>query len=676
MTDILDYEGVVKMTEIYNPRYANNYTPADIEDAVGKEMFQFQLSGNDLDKMASAFNSRKVQVLDDKRAYDNFIRTSGIMPYGKVKLIEGYRQLLRAVLISRNTSLERHMRLKATRGNSGVVVITIFMSGTQFGADGIVNNADMIKRGGCPENCHYCPFERDENGIPTQPRSYLSTEPGNKRATQNKHHPLGQLFDRANTLEQMGHISPYPDTPSKVEVIISGGTFNFYPADYIRWFVTMTYYAMNVYYDYKIGGESQLREMLSLAEEQKLNENAGLRMIGLTIETRPDKLWLDGFNGDTSGLGVVRFFRELGVTRVQIGIQHTSDTVLAYVNRNCTNEDNMQGIRILKQNGFKVDIHLMLDLPMPLDIRVDSKNILPEHLALVADIPSVYHANVLMDLVMIREVITNPDYQADQWKVYPTEVTPYTKILEWYKSGRYVPYAEYENGLILRRVIIYLKSLIHDYIRINRVIRDIPTESIEGGISCPDMRNLIMLELKAKNLVCRCIRCREVKDNRDADAELVMFIQQYEASNGIEYFISWENADKTLLYGMLRLRINRDYEFADPILYGCAMIRELHVYGLHSTVGSMDGGNIQHQGLGKKLINKAEELAYLHGMDYITVISGVGVKEYYRKLGFADYGTYLRKDVSPDMKPISVQLFHTMLYVIMALFIVFMALRI
>jgi histone acetyltransferase (RNA polymerase elongator complex component) len=217
-----------------------------------------------------------------------------------------------------------------------------------------------------------------------------------------------------------------------------------------------------------------------------------------------------------------------------------------------------------------------------------------------------------------------------------------------------------------------------------------------------------MLELKAKNLVCRCIRCREVKDNRDADAELVMFIQQYEASNGIEYFISWENADKTLLYGMIRLRINRDYEFADPILYGCAMIRELHVYGLHSTVGStgksqllvhpegvrlmdfrssigvydksaphgMDGGNIQHQGLGKKLINKAEELAYLHGMEYITVISGVGVKEYYRKLGFADYGSYLRKDVSPDMKPISVQLFHTMLYVIMALFIVFMALRI
>lgn len=656
------------MTEIYNPRYANNYTPADIEEAVGKEMFQFQLSGTDLDKMASAFNSRKGLLFDNKREYDNFVRINGIMPYGKAKLIEGYRQLLRARRISRNTSLERHMRIKATRGNSGVVVITIFMSGTQFG-----EGDNKIKRGGCPENCHYCPFERDEDGVPTQPRSYLSTEPGNRRATQNKHHPLGQLFDRANTLEQMGHISPYPDTPSKVEIIISGGTFNFYPVDYIRWFVTMTYYAMNVYYDYKIGGESQLREMLSLAEEQKLNETAGLRMIGLTIETRPDRLWIGDFNGDSTGLGVVRFFRELGVTRVQIGVQHTSNIVLDYVNRNCTNEENMLGIRILKQNGFKVDIHLMLDLPMPLDIQVNSKHILPEHLELVADIPAVYHANVLMDLAMIREVIINPDYQADQWKVYPTEVTPYTKILEWYQSGRYVPYAEYEDGLILRRVIIYLKSLIHDYIRINRVIRDIPTESIEGGISCPDMRNLIMLELKAKNLVCRCIRCREVKDSR-GDEDLVLFIQQYEASGGTEYFISWENADKSRLYGMLRLRINGEKEYMDPVLDGCAMIRELHVYGLHSAVGNTDGGNIQHQGLGKKLINKAEELAYLHGMEYISVISGVGVKEYYRRLGFADYGTYLRKTITQDNKPFGVQLFHTILYVIMALFIIGMLL--
>ncbi|NBP59381.1 GNAT family N-acetyltransferase, partial [bacterium] len=336
---------------------------------------------------------------------------------------------------------------------------------------------------------------------------------------------------------------------------------------------------------------------------------------------------------------VVKFFRELGVTRVQIGIQHTDDCVLKYVNRNCTLAKNKEGIRILKQNGFKTDIHLMLDLPMP-ELETLYSQAEPEHYEIVDNLHKKYDLdlntknNVLRDLHMIYQVITDPDLQADQWKVYPTEITPYTKILEWYENGKYKPYAELHNGKILERVIIYLKTLIHTYIRINRVVRDIPPQSIYGGLSCPEMRSNILAEMKRMNLTCKCIRCREVK-SISYDEEPYLFVKKYDSSGGVEYFISYENKNQTVLYGMIRLRINKDEGLANDILYGHALIRELHVYGVHSGIGDSENKDkTQHKGLGKKLIKVAEEYAYLEGCDDITVISGVGVKEYYRKIGF------------------------------------------
>lgn len=627
---------------MFNNNYADNYEVSDIENIFDKEKFRITITDNDLKKMKELFNISHSYTFNTNRDYEMFINKSKCH-FNKTKLIRGYRMLISNNDIKRNQNLERFMRLKVSRGNSGVVVITTFMSGTQFG------NTNNIKNGGCPENCHYCPFEKDDNGIPTQPRSYLSTEPGNKRATQNKHHPVGQLFDRVNTLEKMGHISSFSDVSSKIEVIISGGTFNFFPEDYIIWYVTSTYYALNVYYDYT--SSKKLREMLSLEEEQKINETASLRMIGLTIETRPDRLY-----GENDMFEVVKFFRELGVTRVQIGIQHTDDSILKYVNRNCTNQKNKDGIKILKQNGFKTDIHLMLDLPMP---SVDLESLDYHKYNYVIDnmekkineqIPDNIKCNVIRDLMMIDEIINDPDYQADQWKVYPTETTPFTKILEWYENEKYVPYAEFKNGILLESVIVYLKTLIHDYIRINRIVRDIPPESIYGGIKAPDMRNNILIEMKKLGKKCNCIRCREVKGYYSDNISLKLFINKYESSGGIEYFISYENIDKTILYGMIRLRINKDISMVNPILYNCALIRELHVYGIHSGIGDNTNISIQHKGIGKKLIKVAEEIAYKNGCNNIVVISGVGVREYYRKNGFTDYYTYMIKNVNVPFK--------------------------
>jgi histone acetyltransferase (RNA polymerase elongator complex component) len=372
-------------------------------------------------------------------------------------------------------------------------------------------------------------------------------------------------------------------------------------------------------------------------------------MIGLTIETRPDRITLP----------VIQFFRELGITRVQIGVQHTDDAILAYVNRNCTNAQNKAGIRILKENGFKTDIHLMLDLPMPTaPASLSLADFLPEHQSIITtieqelgvEIPREFKMNALRDLAMVYEVIHDPDMQADQWKIYPTETTPFTKILEWYESGRYKPYAEWQSGILLNRVIAYTKSLVHPYIRINRVVRDIPTVSILGGISNPGMRNDVYDYMSRIGTKCRCIRCREVKDQTYNADEPCLFVHEYQSSAGTEYFISFENKEQTTLYGLCRLRFNTHVTTADTILHDTALIRELHVYGIHSGVGDSSESastHTQHKGLGAKLLQKAEEISTEHGYDSITVIAGVGVKEYYRKFGYTDYHTYLRKPIQP-----------------------------
>jgi elongator complex protein 3 len=589
-------------TKMFSNKFANNYKEPDIESIFNKERFKNDIKQEELELMKRVFNESQFTDINNEKDYVKFINILS-KRFNKTKIIKGYRQLVKDNEIKRNYDLEHYMKLKNTRGNSGILQVTVFTSPDYFG------DRNNSKNGNCPHNCIYCPLEVDSEGKPTQPRSYLSTEPGNKRAIQNKHHPVGQIFDRLNTLEKMGHISAMPDNPVKIEFMISGGTFNYYPEDYIIWFSTMCYYALNTYYDYTLNGS--MRDNFSLEAEQIINETSYIRMIGLTIETRPDMLL--GLNNDFK---YIRLFRQIGVTRVQIGTQHIDNTILKYIKRGCTNEDNQQGNKILMQNGFKVDNHWMLDLPS---------------------------STPKKDKEMIDYIFNCENYLVDQLKIYPTMVTPFSKIEEMFNNGEYVPYADVDITK-LEDTIIYFKKHIPYFIRINRVIRDIPPESVIGGVNCPEMRQRIEKKMLENGYKCKCIRCREIKDNNFNSDDCILYVDRYKSCDGINYFISYENDQRTKLYGFIRLRFNISEKYTLPELKGHALIRELHVYGTHTGVGNKKDKKTQHRGLGKKLMSIAEDIATFEGYKHITVISGVGVKEYYRKLGYTDYHTYMTKN--------------------------------
>ena len=240
-----------------------------------------------------------------------------------------------------------------------------------------------------------------------------------------------------------------------------------------------------------------------------------------------------------------------------------------------------------------------------------------------------------LDLAMIDRVIKDPNYQAHQWKIYPTETTPYTKIKEWYDNGEYKPYAEDDSegpAYKLVNVITHALTNIPKYVRCNRVVRDIPHKSIEGGLKCSNLRQLIDNKMKKDNIHSMCIRAREVKMKEFNANDIKMDIYKYESSSGIEYFISYESRDSMTLYGFVRLRLNREWNDVMDHLRGHALIQELHVYGLHTNVGSKNQINTQHNGLGRKLLKKAEQIAFENGYNKISVISGVGVRNYYKDM--------------------------------------------
>lgn len=493
-----------------------------------------------------------------------------------------------------NKHIEGFFKTKNVKSHSGVLVITVLTSPGKFS---------------CPKDCHYCPNEVDKNGNPVMPRSYISTEPACRRATKNRFDAVLQFFDRARTLHKIGHVV------DKIEILVLGGTWSFYPKDYQTEFVRDLFYAANVYWE-AYRNESNLRERLTLAEEQRLNEKAKVRIIGITLETRPDYITKTE----------IKRFRMLGCTRVQLGIQHTDDTILKKINRDATNADSIKAIKLLKENGFKVDIHIMPDLP----------GSTPE-----------------LDRKMFDYILKSPDLQADYWKIYPCEVTPFTKIKEWYESGEYTPYAEKDNSRVLIDLIKYVKKNVPEWIRLNRVIRDIPNQNnttclvgVIGGNQVTNLRQIIQREMAEDGEYCKCIRCREVKNQPFSWDNANVVTRMYDSSDGREYFISIETTtvsdddtkgkDIGILHGFIRLRLG-DSTFKKRLepLIGCALIRELHVYGnLVKVGGKLNNNKSQHLGIGKRLLQSAEKIAQSNGYSNIAVISGVGVRDYYRKRGY------------------------------------------
>ncbi|MEI6372073.1 MAG: GNAT family N-acetyltransferase, partial [Nostocales cyanobacterium ELA608] len=372
-----------------------------------------------------------------------------------------------------------------------------------------------------------------------------------------------------------------------------GGTWSEYPKEYQDEFITKLYYAANVYYNKR-------EEILTLEEEIEINETAKIHIIGLTLEMRSDSI----------NIKEIERLRRFNCTRVQLGIQHTDNEVLRMNNRGESVEKTKQAIKLLKNNCYKIDGHLMLNL---------------------------YGSSVEKDKAMLDEILTNPELQLDQLKIYPCAVVPFTKIKELFEAGIYKPYED----KYLYDLIKYFKMNITKQFRINRIIRDISGHYILGGYSQQfvSTRQKLSEDMKTNNWSCKCIRCREIKGNKIDNVKLE--IMEYEASGGTEYFISFESGN--YIIGFIRLRLNKDNNKVLPILENAALIRELHVYSTLSNVGNNHNYSLQHKGYGKKLIEKAEEIAKSNGFNKIAIIAGTGVRNYYRKFGYNLVETFMYK---------------------------------
>lgn len=519
---------------------------------------------------------------------------------------------------SLDACVREKLRIKKGKSHSGVISVTVFTSSHPEYTDPATG--ERVKQGfSCAWNCAYCPNE------PGQPRSYLKGEPGVMRANREGFDCVRQMFARMTQLFLTGH------PIDKLEVLVLGGTWESYPHPYREEFVRDIYYAANVFRDHQ--ANATLRDRMSLSEEQDINAyDAGVcRVIGLTLETRPDTITPEA----------IRLLRYYGCTRVQLGIQHIDPTILHKIKRHCTTEKTVQAIRLLKNCGFKIDGHWMPNLPestVEMDRDMFCRQLLGvEH-------KTYYHVSSKTTQGTVPQYherwdLTRPDLQVDQWKVYPCTIVPFTEIEKWYKEGSYIPYSQDA----MKDMLLQMKALVFPWIRLNRIIRDIPEcYSLRSDYNA-SLRNDLEAILRKDGWYCSCIRCREVKGGQIDMDTAVTRVHEYNASGGTEHFISYESRDGHVLYGFLRLRIpgttqNHEAFSVFPELEGCALIRELHVYGKLQEVGSKHNSNfqnaVQHKGVGRMLLKLAEDIAKQNGYKKLSVISGEGTRAYYSKNGY------------------------------------------
>lgn len=519
--------------------------------------------------------------------------------WGKSHLLSIYLSLINDEKQLTNNNIHSLLIRKPSKTNAGVVVITVLTSPTPQFTDPETKKITK-QRFSCKWNCYYCPNE------PGQPRSYLYDEPSVIRANNNNFDPILQFTDRANTLHKNGH------PIDKIEIIILGGTWHSYPIIYRREFLRDIYYAANTF---------QIRQdrpnKNTLDYEKNTNTISKHRIIGVTIETRPDCI----------NIQEILELRRVGCTRIQLGIQHTNDDILKKINRDCKTNDVKKSIKLLLDHGFKIDGHLMTQLP---------------------------NASVIDDYKMFYQMLYNCDLRLDQWKIYPCEVVPWTVIKKWFNEGSYKPYSESE----LIQLLLWLKPQIHPWIRINRIVRDIPSQYIIGQTHSSNFRETLDSLIKKNNIKCGCIRCREIKGNIKQPGNSYNFNQdKYISSDGNEIFISCNTTcDKQYLLGFLRLRLPNKItnKCSYPLLKKSSFIRELHVYGpLIDNIYNFRRDNAsQHIGIGSQLIKIAEKIALQNNYQYISIIAGVGTRNYYAKRGYnltnIENGEMMIKQLNPN----------------------------
>jgi elongator complex protein 3 len=441
---------------------------------------------------------------------------------------------------------------------------------------GVATVALMTKPAGCPGKCTYCPTTADV------PKSYTGFEPSTMRARRNEFDSYKTVKNRLKQLKSVGHAT------DKCEVIIQGGTFTWLPWSYQKEFVKRAYDAFND------------KNAKDLTHAKKLNEKAKHRVVSLIIETRPDYCEKKH----------IQQLLELGATRVELGLQSVYDEVLKKVRRGHSVETAKKAIRDLKNAGFKVDLHIMIGLPGS-----DKKS----------------------DINMFKILFDDTDLRPDGLKIYPCAVIMGSQLYKDWKAGKYKPI----NDKYIIDVLSDVKArYIPTYVRIKRIMRDIPSNYIAAGYTFPNLREFIHKKMAEKGQKCRCIRCREIGhkflEQNISPKNIQLTVNRYEASEGEEFFISAEDVKNDILIGFCRLRIAE----------GKAFIRELHVYGQEIPLENPANTimiTAQHKGFGKKLLETAEKIAKHHKLKELLVLSGVGVKEYYRKLGYKDKDYYVAK---------------------------------
>ncbi len=512
-------------------------------------------------------------ILDDVRAGFPVMEAVSRHPeaaghINKSTLVAAYTQLVERGEWPADQALLASIRLKPVRTLSGVTTVTV-----------------LTKPYPCPGKCIFCPDDI------RMPKSYLPDEPGAMRALEHGFDPYTQVKSRLESLTSVGHPT------DKVELLILGGTFSSYRRDYQEWFVQRCFEAMNP----SPIGAGVSTDKPGLKEHHLINESALHRNVGLSVETRPDEVTP----------AELAWFRSLGVTKVQMGVQSLDDFILELNKRGHTVAEARRATALLRAAGFKIVLHWMPNLlgATPASDR--------------ADFPRLWEGLC-----------------PDEIKIYPTQLLESSPLYEYWQRGEYHPYTTEE----LINLIADVKVTIPRYCRVNRVIRDIPSPHVVAGNRRSSLRQDVHLEMARRGTHCDCIRCREVRAGKVEPALLLLDDLVYHPDGAEEHFLSFITPEDKIT-GFLRLSLRGPESSVTGLsdLAGAAIIREIHVYGQSLAVGAEQSGAAQHAGLGTRLMAEADRIAREKGYRRMAVIAAVGTRHYYLERGFERGELYLVK---------------------------------
>lgn len=567
------------------------------------------------------------------RLVKKYVKEDGSL-FSKNEIVAGYRQLAGSQgLAPLSEEILKLIRMKPVRTQSGVAPITV-----------------LTKPFPCPGTCIFCP-----NDI-RMPKSYLSDEPGAQRAERNYFDPYLQTYNRLQALHNIGH------DVTKAEIIVLGGTWSYYPESYQIWFIKECFRALNEFgtkddrtliearYDQmhdqlektakyapsnnpvenaeklkeklidgseleksynqkiselyvapeRIGGfdEYQKASWEELEVQQKINETAGIRNVGLVIETRPDNI----------SEAEVQRIRRLGCTKTQIGVQSLQDEVLDKNKRGHDVAATRKAFQLLRQAGFKIHAHWMANL---------------------------YGSSVELDKKDYEVLFSDPDFKPDELKIYPCSLIGSAELMQYYQKGLWKPYAYEELLDVLAFALLHTP----EYCRLTRVIRDIPSTDIVVGNKLTNFRQIAEAKIAEAGKKSVDIRSREIRNKVVTRDELLLKKVTYTTSVSEEIFLQFVVKDTNQIVGFLRLSFPTQDSYIKE-LENAGIIREIHVYGELVKIGKKADGRSQHLGLGTELIAEAAGLAKEKNIEKLAVISAIGTREYYRKKGFTDGQLY------------------------------------